>query len=124
MFRRAIAVQAIWANFSGRKRRTPASVIQENAGMQPERGAVAAYITPVFTTAPVMILVQIAMRAWSPMIAPRKVSPVRSIGPVGVARAATSEYVFRRLEFVVPAPRLTHSPMKESPRWPSWALLE
>lgn len=88
--RRPITVLATSANLSNRYRFAPESVTHANDATHPDAGAVAAHIAPVCTTAPVMIRVQIANLAWSPMTHPRNVSPVRSIGLPGVARASTS----------------------------------
>ena len=88
--RRPITVRATSANLSNRYRFAPASVTHAKGATHPDTGAVAAHIAPVCTTDPVMIRVQIANFAWSPMMHPRNVSPVRSIELPGVARASTS----------------------------------
>ena len=89
--RRAMAARATSRNLSKRYGREPASVAQVKRPMVPETGAVVANIEPVWRIEPVMMRVQIAVLTWSPMIAPRKVSPVRSLGPSGVARQMISE---------------------------------
>ena len=121
-FRRAITALAMSMNLSCRNDRRPASVDHANLGTQPMTGAVAAHITPVCRTHPVISREEIANLQWSPIIAPRNCCPVCSVRPSGSAREVTWAYVFSRLLLVVPAPRFDHSPTKESPRCPSWAL--
>ena len=86
----------------------PSAVIHANGGTN--RGAMPPHMTlaAVPMTAPVGIVVLIAVFTWSAMIAPKHIPPVST----GVPRIGTRTfpYVFFKSEFVVPAPRLTQLP--------------